>query len=596
MIEPTRVRSTRPSRQQRLSQVRRNGAAARQAFRRGAARVGFHGIVVAVGLSVAVSAWNNPRDPFHLRDSVAEEIFEDLLAEVELPTPGVDGAASMVEMVAEAATEPLKPMVRKVSEGDTIRAIAAEHSVSMTTILASNRIDDPDMITPGQDLLIPPLDGLVAEIEPGETLGQVAERFGVEPAEIAQANALSPDPEQAVPYERLIVPGLEPAERTVAEPRRKQPTSVAQAEAEAEAAANARLAGLSYEVQEGDTLTQLAAEFGVSVWTILTANNLANPEMLQPGTTLKVPVVNGVEHEVQSGESLADIATYYEVDLGPVLDFNNIPEASSLKVGTKLTIPGAEKTQPPTSLASIAAPVAVAGLPAVVTAPASGQPTARAASEPTAAAQRARPAQEVARAQRPSTQPAAAQAAAPKPQASAPAQATSPSTSQAQASSQPRAAAKPQAPAQAQAQAPNRLAAASITAPVPAAVPSSANGGNVVASAMRHLGSRYVFGGTSPAGFDCSGFMWYVYNGAGKPVSRGLGGMMGAGPRVSQDQLQPGDAVFFANTYMPGLSHGGIYIGGGRFVHASDPGSGVKISGLGEGYWASRFIGGTRMK
>ncbi len=548
-------------------------------------------MVMVLGLTVAASGWNNPRHPLQLRDAAAEAGLEALLGDGlgELMMPGVDGAVSLVEMVAERAAEPLQPLVRKVTEGDTIRAIAAEHSVDVVTILASNKIDDPDLIAAGQELLIPPLDGIVADVEPGETLGELAERFGVEAGEIALANALPSDPDVAVPYERLVVPGLEPAERTVAEPRRKQPTSVARAEAEAEAALSARLSGLTYEVQEGDTLSQLSAQFGVSTWTILTANNLGNADMLQPGASLKVPVVNGVEHEVQIGESLLDIATYYEVDLGSLLDFNALPNADSLKVGSKLTVPGAEKARPPTSLAAVAAPVINAAGPAVVTAPAGSRPvtgdssvTVRAPSNPAPAAQRPRAPDVSASAPRqsaPSGSAAMAQAPASKPQASvaAPAQAS----------------AKPQV--QTQSPAPNRLAAASITAPLPIAVPSGASSANVVGTAMKYLGSRYVFGGTSPSGFDCSGFMWYVYNAAGKGASRGLWGMMNGGPRVSQDQLQPGDAVFFANTYMPGLSHGGIYLGGGRFIHASDERSGVKISSLSEGYWGSRYIGASRL-
>jgi len=59
--------------------------------------------------------------------------------------------------------------------------------------------------------------------------------------------------------------------------------------------------------------------------------------------------------------------------------------------------------------------------------------------------------------------------------------------------------------------------------------------------------------------------------------------------------LVPGDTVFFANTYMPGLSHVGIYIGGGRFIHAVDESRGVGINGLGEAYWSSRYIGAARL-
>ncbi|MPZ15997.1 MAG: peptidase, partial [Chloroflexi bacterium] len=59
--------------------------------------------------------------------------------------------------------------------------------------------------------------------------------------------------------------------------------------------------------------------------------------------------------------------------------------------------------------------------------------------------------------------------------------------------------------------------------------------------------------------------------------------------------LQPGDIVFFENTYMPGLSHNGIYIGGDQFIHAADPSTGVTVSSLSSSYWASRWFGATRV-
>ena len=117
----------------------------------------------------------------------------------------------------------------------------------------------------------------------------------------------------------------------------------------------------------------------------------------------------------------------------------------------------------------------------------------------------------------------------------------------------------------------------------------------MLAAAMRYLGGRYVWGGASPAGFDCSGFVWYVHQQVGRPISRALEGQLSGGPRISKDELQPGDAVFFANTYRPGLSHTGIYIGGGRFVHASDELTGVTISSLGDTYWGPRYLGATRL-
>jgi cell wall-associated NlpC family hydrolase len=302
----------------------------------------------------------------------------------------------------------------------------------------------------------------------------------------------------------------------------------------------------------------------VTVWTILSANNLDDADLIRPGMTLKVLPVNGVEHEVLAGESLADIAAFYRVDLGPLVDFNAIADPDALQVGMRITIPGAERPQPGYSLAG--------GGPAATTA--------------LAAAPAARPSTNVATAQRAAAQSTLAQAKpqAPAARAAAPAAAAKP-----QAKPQTVAAAKPQAaPAGG-----NRLQAAAVSAPV--SVVSGGNGSSVVSAAMRHLGARYVFGGTSPSGFDCSGFVWYVHKALGKPVSRGLWGQLNGGPRIALNQLQPGDTVFFANTYMPGLSHAGIYIGGGRFIHASDESSGVKISSLSDAYWGPRYIGASRL-
>jgi cell wall-associated NlpC family hydrolase len=146
-------------------------------------------------------------------------------------------------------------------------------------------------------------------------------------------------------------------------------------------------------------------------------------------------------------------------------------------------------------------------------------------------------------------------------------------------------------------------AAAAPAAPKPkpaaaaaAPVPSGGGGGGVVGTAMKYVGYRYVFGGTSPAGFDCSGFVYYVLNNSGSPVGRGMWQQYNAGAHVAQGQLRPGDVVFFANTYMPGLSHDGIYIGGGQFVHAADEGSGVTVSSMNTSYWQGHFVGATRVQ
>jgi cell wall-associated NlpC family hydrolase len=120
-------------------------------------------------------------------------------------------------------------------------------------------------------------------------------------------------------------------------------------------------------------------------------------------------------------------------------------------------------------------------------------------------------------------------------------------------------------------------------------------GGTIVANAMKYVGYRYVFGGTSPAGFDCSGFVYYIHNHSGAPVGRGMWQQFNGGAKIPISALQPGDTVFFANTYMAGLSHDGIYIGGGQFVHASDERTGVTVSSLYTSYWQGHYAGATRL-
>lgn len=106
-------------------------------------------------------------------------------------------------------------------------------------------------------------------------------------------------------------------------------------------------------------------------------------------------------------------------------------------------------------------------------------------------------------------------------------------------------------------------------------------------SALRFLGVPYVFGGTSSSGFDCSGYVQHVFAMVGIHLPRTADAQYYGGKSVN-GHLVPGDLVFF-QTYAPGPSHVGIYLGNGKFVSAS--GHGVMVSSLSESYWASRYLG-----
>ena len=111
-------------------------------------------------------------------------------------------------------------------------------------------------------------------------------------------------------------------------------------------------------------------------------------------------------------------------------------------------------------------------------------------------------------------------------------------------------------------------------------------------TAMRFLGVPYVWGGTSLAGVDCSGFVQAVFHRNGIDLPRTADAQFEIGKPVAMRNLEPGDLVFF-QTYAPGASHVGIYVGGGRFVHASSS-EGVRVDSLGEDYYASRYLGARR--
>jgi cell wall-associated NlpC family hydrolase len=116
----------------------------------------------------------------------------------------------------------------------------------------------------------------------------------------------------------------------------------------------------------------------------------------------------------------------------------------------------------------------------------------------------------------------------------------------------------------------------------------------VAALALQYVGAPYRWGGVSPAGFDCSGFVLFIYGTVGVRLPHDVLGQLAAGRRVTVDALLPGDVLVFENTYRPGPSHSAIYLGGSRFVHAANEQLGVTIDSIREGDWARHFYGASR--
>lgn len=405
------------------------------------------------------------------------------------------------------------------------------------------------------------------------------------------------------------------------------------------AAAPARSEIVRYEVKEGDSLSTIADEYGVSVETLVQVNGLAGADSLSIGQELRIPPVSGALHRVQSGDTLEGIAALYGADVSAILQANSIDNPDSLTLEQELIIPGGKVSprgllasrsgqrpavplkpstyvvQPGDSLGAIADRFGIS-LETMLWAndvedPNSIQPGFELTVLPVSgvlytvksgdtlidiSARFSVPIDEILMANgiddpativvgdklllpggapiKPTPTPVPPKPTAtptPKPQP-APAPAT----------------AKPAAPAPTPSPAP-------APAPAPAAQPSN-RGQQIVAVAREYLGLPYVWGGTSPSvGFDCTGYVYYVLNKRlGIPTTRDLWGQLNSGKRISRQEVQAGDIVFFQNTYQPGLSHVGIALDNSTFIHAASERYGVIVSKLNDAYWSARWFGASR--
>jgi cell wall-associated NlpC family hydrolase len=146
--------------------------------------------------------------------------------------------------------------------------------------------------------------------------------------------------------------------------------------------------------------------------------------------------------------------------------------------------------------------------------------------------------------------------------------------------------------------------------PAPAGAPPPANTGGtavdsrpagpaagyaIAGTALSFRGSPYRNGGADPSGFDCSGFIWYVFNAHGIRVPRTVTGLFSQGFDVTPDALEAGDLVFFS-TEAPGASHVGMVIGGDSFVHAPSSRGQVRVERISASYWSSRYVGARRVR
>jgi cell wall-associated NlpC family hydrolase len=476
-------------------------------------------------------------------------------------------ALGMLLAPVAVLAEPSSASVHVVQAGDTLLQIALDAGTDTDTLASLNGLGDANALSVGQSLKLParaamagasstasaPASAPAASsytITSGDNLWDIAQRFGTTSDAIVQLNHLD-DPDHLSLGTVLSLPAASSPRASATSALAVTPTPVPAASNSGgtPSTSSKRSVMVSYTVQPGETLTQIARQFNVTAEAIVQATSLDDANKIVVGSVLKVPVA-ARQHIVSDGETLRDIASSEKVDLGSLIDFNQIDDPALIRVGQVVVLPLAATG--PSSPAS-------GGSTTPVSSPTTPLPTSAATSASTPAA------------------PAGNQVAA---------------AIQSQPLPQP-----PATPSPKPTPSPTPSPSPRPVAPTPAvAVPPGSPSDGMAGTALKLLGSPYVWGGSSPrGGFDCSGFVWYVARQLNKPISRGLFGQYNSGSHPSRDDLKAGDLVFFQNTFAPGLSHNGIYIGNGKFVNAADESSGVTISNLNTGYWSAHWFGATRL-
>jgi LysM repeat protein len=248
-----------------------------------------------------------------------------------------------------------------VRSGETLDAIAEKSQTEVQTLRELNFLLD-DNIFAGQVLSVPYVEGMTAEgaptpsptpfsyvVQAGDTLSSIAARFDVQPGTLIEVNSIL-DPNNLAVGTPLLIPGyVSPAAESEDDTTAGSDSASA---GSADSSATGSTAGESvvHIVQPGESLGQIAVEYGVDPVALLQANNIANGNLIRVGQRLVIPGIStrdalearGERHVVQSGESLSMIATQYGVSVEAIMAANSLDDPNTIVVGQELLIPPSE--------------------------------------------------------------------------------------------------------------------------------------------------------------------------------------------------------------------------------------------------------------
>jgi murein DD-endopeptidase MepM/ murein hydrolase activator NlpD len=289
------------------------------------------------------------------------------------------------EIYANAVAANSTTVIRRVEtqvvkDGQTLQSIAADRNISLETLLYANNLVEPDSpLTPGQKLVVPPTTGMLHIGNPGDTVGSIANKYGVDPQVIINYkfnNLEGADNDTPLKsLQEVMVPGGSLPQREKL---------------------------YLYTVRSGDTLKSVAAKFGLNTDTILDNNELDNG--LRIGQQIRILPLDGIIYKVQDGDTLDGIAQYLGTSAENIINFkpNNVARGVKLVPGSSIIVPGGDWPPPPppkpaeptpTPKPAPAAPAVNKGsAPAVAPLPKVTQKPAPAAQKPAPAVQKPAPA------------------------------------------------------------------------------------------------------------------------------------------------------------------------------------------------------------
>ncbi|MEQ8169188.1 MAG: LysM peptidoglycan-binding domain-containing protein [Candidatus Eremiobacterota bacterium] len=420
------------------------------------------------------------------------------------------------------------------------------------------------------------------EVKPSETLTSIAKQYGVSLKEILSANSID-EPDKIHTGQIIVIPS--------------------------ETSGTIETSGTDYEVKQGDTLCSISRKYGVSLQEILSANSLNKDDKIKTGDILKIPTgftVEGPTHYVKEGETMSSIANSYGVSVISLCNANSISNPNRLRTGRLLVIPEKDNTTDG---------INKFGESAII--------------QETVATLKGKPSEDGETV----TQTVMGDIVSIKeisgdwyfirtpegyfgwvtenslsPVTDGNSKKIIISALMADIACMPE---------ENSDYCGHAVMGSNLTFIkkegqwVEVMLPSGHKGWikeeqvlfkpkapqnqeEIVKTAKMYLGVPYLWGGTTPLGVDCSGFIFTVYKMNGYIIPRDAESQFNYCEHIEDEKLLPGDLVFFT-TYLPGPSHVGIYLGDGNFIHASSS-KGVTVSSINGDYYKCRYLGGGRIK